>query len=60
VHPEQPPYHADQFDVPHVPFEHLHVHVLVHVVHGVHGVHGLHSDQLHALICASRTTSLSC
>jgi protein tyrosine phosphatase (PTP) superfamily phosphohydrolase (DUF442 family) len=35
-HPEQPPVHADQFNVSHDPLELLHVPVLVHVVHGGH------------------------
>jgi hypothetical protein len=60
VHPEQPPVHADQFDVPHDPLELLHVTVLEYVVHGGHGVHGLHPEQLHALLSASRTTSCKC
>jgi hypothetical protein len=48
VHPEQPPVHADQFDVPQDPLELLHVPVLIHVVHGGHGVHGLHPEnQMH-------------
>jgi hypothetical protein len=60
VHPEQPPVHADQFDVPHDPLELLTVPVLVHVVLGGHGIHGLHPDQLHALLSVSRITSCSC
>jgi hypothetical protein len=57
VHTEQPPVHADQFDVPYDPLELIHVPVLVHGVHGSHGVHRLHPNQLHAFQRASRTTS---
>jgi hypothetical protein len=57
VHPEQPPMHADQFNVHYDPLELLHVPVLVHGVHGSHGVHELHPDQLHALLRATRTAS---
>jgi hypothetical protein len=60
LHPEQPPVHADQFDVPHDPLELLHVTVLEYVVHGGHGVHGLHPEQLYALLSESRTTSCAC
>jgi hypothetical protein len=60
VHPEQPPVHADQFDVPHDPLALLHVPVLVNVVHGGHCVHELHPDNLNALLSASITTSCSC
>jgi hypothetical protein len=42
VHPEQPPVHADLFDVPHDPLYLFHVPVLVHGVHGIHGVNVLH------------------
>jgi hypothetical protein len=38
VHPEKPPFHADQFHVPHDPLELLYVPVLVLVVHGGHDV----------------------
>jgi hypothetical protein len=60
VHPGQPPVHADQFDVPNVLLECLHVTVLAYGVHEGHGVHGQHPEQLYALISASRTTSCSC
>jgi hypothetical protein len=60
VRPEQLPGHADQFDVPHVLLECLHVTVLAYGVHEGHGVHGQHPEQLYALISASRTTSCSC
>jgi hypothetical protein len=60
VHPEQPPVHANQFDVLYDPLELLHVPVLIIVAHGGHGVHGLHPDQLHAIISASKTTSCFC
>jgi hypothetical protein len=57
VHPEQPPVHADQFDVPHDILQLLHVPVLVHEVHLGHCVHGLHPEQLHVLLRESRRTS---
>jgi hypothetical protein len=60
VHPERPPVHADQFDVPHEPLGLLHVTVLVQVLHGGHGEHGLHPKQLNARLSASRTTSCAC
>jgi hypothetical protein len=60
MHPEQPPGHADQFDVLQDPLELLHVLVLVHWVHGGHGVHGLQHEKLNALRSASRTTSCLC
>jgi hypothetical protein len=60
VHPEQPPVHADKFDVPHDPLELLHAPVLVQVVHGGHGGHGLHPDQLYILLSLYRKTSCSC
>jgi hypothetical protein len=60
VHPEQPPIHADQFDVPHDPLELLHVPVLVRVVHVGQGLYGLHPDQPNALLSASKTISCSC
>jgi hypothetical protein len=52
VHPEQPPVHADQYDVLHDPLELRHGPVLVHGAHGSHDVYGLHPEQLHALISA--------
>jgi hypothetical protein len=50
VHPEQPLYHADQFDVPYDPLELLHVPVLVNGVHMGHGVHVQKRSQLSTII----------
>jgi hypothetical protein len=60
VHPEQPPVHADQFDVVYDSLKVIHVPLLVHVVNEGHGVHGMHADKLHALLSAAKTTSGSC
>jgi hypothetical protein len=46
VHPEQPPVHTDQLDMPLDLLELLHVPVLVHGEYGGHGVHGLTLEQL--------------
>jgi hypothetical protein len=60
VHPEQPHFYADKFNVPFDLLELIDVPVLVHGVHGGLGVHELHSEQRHALRSASRTTSCLC